>query len=571
VPWKSITPRAPVARPAVPPAAQILNQQQQQRQRQKTDPLDDAPPRAYRPTNRSPSPVSPIRFAPGSRSPSPVLPVSRSSSPSSFSDPPSSPESRFSYNASRSPSPAPSRGRDRHRPPPLQTTKKGGGSPSPIRFAAHSPDLPPLRVNPYAIVPPNTKLYSGSRSNPGSPVRRDDTYPPPMPPLPSSAFNQRSGAIHNAVSEVDRKKVFKPQQPQQQMQQYGGSQLVHSQSTYQPRNRGNISPVRNPPPRLDSMPKPAGPWPKNENSLNGIPNGISNGLSSPALPSKASGGHNHSHSSASSNGRDNFVVFIARRSLTSCCLCKIAIPGSPREDMPKIAISGSGQERDTGLPRIALPGIAPAGSDLPSIALPGDNAGIENGPRINVPQINIGNSGNQNNNGNDINNARGYNNYGAAQVRKGATVGLACGGCGGPIVGRIVSAMGNRWHPECFRCCECNESLEYVSSYEHDGRPYCHLDYHEVCPPFHSYSRFLFQAPFPFCFASFYRECHHAERRADRALTSPNPIFVILLPTISFLKQVALRNHSHLLIIICFLHLLCRQSHTRFGIPFFSS
>ena len=58
--------------------------------------------------------------------------------------------------------------------------------------------------------------------------------------------------------------------------------------------------------------------------------------------------------------------------------------------------------------------------------------------------------------------------------------GLFCGGCGGSIMGRIVSAMGVRWHPGCFRCTICNELLEHVSSYEHGGKPYCHLDYHEV-------------------------------------------------------------------------------------------
>jgi hypothetical protein len=58
--------------------------------------------------------------------------------------------------------------------------------------------------------------------------------------------------------------------------------------------------------------------------------------------------------------------------------------------------------------------------------------------------------------------------------------GLVCGGCNGAIIGRIVSAMGVRWHPGCFRCTICNELLEHVSSYEHDGWPYCHLDYHEV-------------------------------------------------------------------------------------------
>ncbi|KAI6040897.1 hypothetical protein EDC04DRAFT_2566444, partial [Pisolithus marmoratus] len=58
-----------------------------------------------------------------------------------------------------------------------------------------------------------------------------------------------------------------------------------------------------------------------------------------------------------------------------------------------------------------------------------------------------------------------------------------CGGCKGSIVGRIVSAMGIRWHPGCFRCTICNELLEHVSSYEHEGKPYCHLDYHETFAP----------------------------------------------------------------------------------------
>ena len=64
--------------------------------------------------------------------------------------------------------------------------------------------------------------------------------------------------------------------------------------------------------------------------------------------------------------------------------------------------------------------------------------------------------------------------------RQARPAGLICGGCNGSIIGRIVSAMGSRWHPACFRCTVCNELLEHVSSYEHEGRPYCHLDYHEV-------------------------------------------------------------------------------------------
>ncbi|KLT38307.1 LIM-domain-containing protein [Cutaneotrichosporon oleaginosum] len=59
------------------------------------------------------------------------------------------------------------------------------------------------------------------------------------------------------------------------------------------------------------------------------------------------------------------------------------------------------------------------------------------------------------------------------------TAAILCAGCTHPIIGRIVSAMGRRWHPPCFQCGECGGALEHVSAYEHDGKPYCHLDYHD--------------------------------------------------------------------------------------------
>ncbi|KAG9040611.1 hypothetical protein FS837_000409 [Tulasnella sp. UAMH 9824] len=64
--------------------------------------------------------------------------------------------------------------------------------------------------------------------------------------------------------------------------------------------------------------------------------------------------------------------------------------------------------------------------------------------------------------------------------RKGS---LRCAGCDLLIVGKIVSAMDRRWHPACFKCSECSELLEHVSSYEHNGKPYCHLDYHGLFMP----------------------------------------------------------------------------------------
>ncbi|KAG8747224.1 hypothetical protein FRC10_001840 [Ceratobasidium sp. 414] len=61
--------------------------------------------------------------------------------------------------------------------------------------------------------------------------------------------------------------------------------------------------------------------------------------------------------------------------------------------------------------------------------------------------------------------------------------GLRCAGCDGAIAGRIVSAMGSRWHPHCFKCDDCGTLLEHVSSYEHGGKAYCHLDYHDRFAP----------------------------------------------------------------------------------------
>jgi len=63
------------------------------------------------------------------------------------------------------------------------------------------------------------------------------------------------------------------------------------------------------------------------------------------------------------------------------------------------------------------------------------------------------------------------------KVKKGSS---RCGACEKAILGRIINAMGARWHPECFRCSVCDTGLEHISSYEHDDRPYCHLCYHEV-------------------------------------------------------------------------------------------
>lgn len=62
----------------------------------------------------------------------------------------------------------------------------------------------------------------------------------------------------------------------------------------------------------------------------------------------------------------------------------------------------------------------------------------------------------------------------------GADVAIICAACDGPVIGRTVNAMSQHFHPECYRCAQCGERLEHVSSYEWEGKAFCHLDYHDV-------------------------------------------------------------------------------------------
>lgn len=129
-------------------------------------------------------------------------------------------------------------------------------------------------------------------------------------------------------------------------------------------------------------------------------------------------------------------------------------------------------------------------------------------------------------------NAKSHSYSGAATPRTHWTpttvrTGALCTQCALPIAGRIVSAAGLRFHPECFTCYQCGEHLECVAFYpeppnkhaerisrmrarmsgqdiahlpthprpedmarlEHDDgtdeslRFYCHLDFHELFSP----------------------------------------------------------------------------------------
>ncbi|KAK0563293.1 hypothetical protein OC861_004886 [Tilletia horrida] len=61
-----------------------------------------------------------------------------------------------------------------------------------------------------------------------------------------------------------------------------------------------------------------------------------------------------------------------------------------------------------------------------------------------------------------------------------AADGSTCASCHRLIVGRVINAMSQLFHPTCFQCKHCHEPLEHVAFFEHEGAPYCHLDYHEL-------------------------------------------------------------------------------------------
>lgn len=61
--------------------------------------------------------------------------------------------------------------------------------------------------------------------------------------------------------------------------------------------------------------------------------------------------------------------------------------------------------------------------------------------------------------------------------------GPVCRGCGQPIAGRYVSALGADWHPGHFRCAGCGRPIGEEPLYERDGRPYDERCYAERCLP----------------------------------------------------------------------------------------
>lgn len=54
-----------------------------------------------------------------------------------------------------------------------------------------------------------------------------------------------------------------------------------------------------------------------------------------------------------------------------------------------------------------------------------------------------------------------------------------CGSCNQPIRGECINALGQQWHPEHFVCQYCQKSFAGGAFYEHGGKPYCEVHYHQ--------------------------------------------------------------------------------------------
>ncbi|RPD75525.1 hypothetical protein L226DRAFT_570544 [Lentinus tigrinus ALCF2SS1-7] len=165
-------------------------------------------------------------------------------------------------------------------------------------------------------------------------------------------------------------------------------------------------------------------------------------------------------------------------------------PRIPKISFPASADGDSDEDDMDGGPLINISGPSGAPPSLPRISFDDDGGGVpsiniggaDDGPSI--PQISLpGEPSSSPPKKNQAQTRKMQEALSNPRLEAAKRSGLVCGGCGGPIIGRIVSAMDMRWHPGCFRCCVCDELLENLSSYAHDGRPYCHLDYHEQFAP----------------------------------------------------------------------------------------
>ncbi|XP_065611148.1 leupaxin isoform X3 [Cyrtonyx montezumae] len=58
-----------------------------------------------------------------------------------------------------------------------------------------------------------------------------------------------------------------------------------------------------------------------------------------------------------------------------------------------------------------------------------------------------------------------------------------CASCRKPIAGKMLTALGETWHPEHFTCAHCGQELGGRPYFERGGQAYCEEDYHQAFSP----------------------------------------------------------------------------------------
>ncbi|XP_070557776.1 paxillin homolog 1-like [Ptychodera flava] len=55
-----------------------------------------------------------------------------------------------------------------------------------------------------------------------------------------------------------------------------------------------------------------------------------------------------------------------------------------------------------------------------------------------------------------------------------------CAGCKRPVIGDVVTALNSKWHMNCFVCAGCNRPFKQKQIYMNGGKPYCQEDFEKL-------------------------------------------------------------------------------------------
>ena len=153
---------------------------------------------------------------------------------------------------------------------------------------------------------------------------------------------------------------------------------------------------------------------------------------------------------------------------------------APAAAAPPPAAAGGGDDLDNLLNELGAPPAQSAA--CPAARSRGPPAGGYNSPsRGPAPNYNTPAAAPVGGGGDDLDlMLKGLSNQ-MADIDDGAPAARGmCFTCRRPILGEIIQAMGKAFHPECFMCGNCQEPLGTRNFYEADGRPNCEKCYQSL-------------------------------------------------------------------------------------------